>query len=49
MLEMNDNSSVGRVGTGALPLQNPRFFENEIALVRNAAGSNVPQEFFIFF
>ena len=31
MLEMNDNSSVG-VGTGALPLQNPRFFENEIAL-----------------
>ena len=32
MPEINDNSSVEGVGTGALPLQNPRFFENEIAL-----------------
>jgi hypothetical protein len=27
--------SVGRVGTGALPLQNPRFLENETALPKS--------------
>jgi len=39
MPEMTDNSSVGGVGTGALPLQNPRFFENEIALRSRGSAS----------
>ena len=45
MPEMNDNSSVGGVGTGALPLQYPRFFENEIALRCNINHYNRPLAF----